>query len=161
MKPLHMGASSAAILFAIAGSAVAQTPPPDPETGTTVETIVVTAQRREEAAQDVGQALSIVAGSALDEKGVQVVNDLENVVPNMEVDSQFGGGQPQFRIRGIGAREYSSNNASTVGVYVDEAAHPYTVTTQGALFDLARIDRCRAYRGRIIIGPLPGRRVDG
>ena len=48
----------------------------------------------------------------LEEKGISVVNDLENAVPNMEVDSQFGGGQPQFRIRGIGAREYSSNNAS-------------------------------------------------
>lgn len=148
MKPLLMGASGAAILFAIAGSAFAQTPQ-DPQVGDTVDDIIVTAQRREEAAQDVGQALSIVAGSTLNEKAVLVINDVENVVPNMEVDSQFGGGQPQFRIRGIGAREYSSNNASTVGVYVDEAAHPYTITTQGALFDLARIEVLRGPQGTL------------
>lgn len=114
-----------------------------------VDDIIVTAQRREQASQDVGVSLSVVGGEQLDEKGISVVNDLENAVPNMEVDSQFGGGQPQFRIRGIGAREYSSNNASTVGIYVDEVAHPYTVTTQGALFDIARMEVLRGPQGTL------------
>jgi len=111
--------------------------------------IVVTAQRREQASQDVGVSLSIIGGESLEERAISVVNDLENAVPNMEVDSQFGSGQPQFRIRGIGAREYSSNNASTVGVYVDEVAHPYTVTTQGALFDIARMEVLRGPQGTL------------
>ncbi|HVK80387.1 MAG TPA: TonB-dependent receptor, partial [Verrucomicrobiae bacterium] len=75
--------------------------------------------------------------------------DIENVIPNVEIDSQFGGGQPQFRIRGIGAREYSSNNSSTVGVYIDEVAHPYTITTQGALFDIDRIEVLRGPQGTL------------
>ena len=111
--------------------------------------IVVTAQRREQSSQDVGVALSVIGGQDLDEKGVQVINDIENVVPNLEVDSQFGSGQPAFRIRGIGTREYSSNNASTVGVYVDEVAHPYTITTQGAMFDIARIEVLRGPQGTL------------
>jgi len=115
----------------------------------TSEDIVVTAQRRAQSAQDVPISLSVVDGAALAEKNVSTVNDLENVVPNLEVDSQFGGGQPQFRIRGIGAREYSSNNASTVGVYIDEVAHPYTVTTQGALFDVSRIEVLRGPQGTL------------
>lgn len=119
------------------------------EQATRVDEIIVTAQRREQASQDVGVSLSVVGGEQLDEKGISVVNDLENAVPNMEVDSQFGGGQPQFRIRGIGAREYSSNNASTVGIYVDEVAHPYTVTTQGALFDIARMEVLRGPQGTL------------
>ncbi|WP_417233240.1 TonB-dependent receptor, partial [Brevundimonas sp.] len=114
-----------------------------------IDDVIVTAQRREQAAQDVGIALSVIGGEQLDEKNINVVNDLENAVPNMEVDSQFGSGQPQFRIRGIGAREYSSNNASTVGVYVDEVAHPYTVTTQGALFDVARLEVLRGPQGTL------------
>lgn len=113
------------------------------------EEIVVTAQRRAQSVQDVPIALSVISGEQLAEKNINVVNDIENAVPNLEVDSQFGGGQPQFRIRGIGAREYSSNNASTVGVYVDEAAHPYTVTTQGALFDVARIEVLRGPQGTL------------
>ena len=116
---------------------------------TTVQDIVVTAQRREQSSQDVGVALSVIGGQDLDEKGVQVINDIENVVPNLEVDSQFGSGQPAFRIRGIGTREYSSNNASTVGVYVDEVAHPYTITTQGAMFDIARTEVLRGPQGTL------------
>ncbi|WP_374274078.1 TonB-dependent receptor [Brevundimonas sp.] len=146
MKALLFGASGAVLLASLAAPAQAQA---TQEQATRLVEIVVTAQRREEAAQDVGQALSLIAGDALEERAVLVINDIENVVPNMEVDSQFGGGQPQFRIRGIGAREYSSNNASTVGVYVDEVAHPYTVTTQGALFDLARIEVLRGPQGTL------------
>ncbi|WP_122465394.1 TonB-dependent receptor [Brevundimonas lutea] len=146
MKALLFGASGAVLLASLAAPVQAQA---TQEQATRLDEIVVTAQRREEAAQDVGQALSLIAGDALEERAVLVINDIENVVPNMEVDSQFGGGQPQFRIRGIGAREYSSNNASTVGVYVDEVAHPYTVTTQGALFDLARIEVLRGPQGTL------------
>ena len=116
---------------------------------TQVGELIVTAMRREQAVQDVGLALSVVGGDRLDEKNIGTVNDLENAVPGLEVDSQFGGGQPQFRIRGIGAREYSSNNASTVGVYVDEVSHPYTVTTQGALFDVERIEVLRGPQGTL------------
>ena len=144
-------ASSVSILTLTAfSSANAQSSPRASDgQATQVEEVIVTAQRREQASQDVGVSLSVIGGEQLDEKGISVVNDLETAVPNMEVDSQFGGGQPQFRIRGIGAREYSSNNASTVGIYVDEVAHPYTVTTQGALFDIARMEVLRGPQGTL------------
>jgi len=146
MHRLLLGVSSAALALAAALPAAAQS---SSAPSATVEDIVVTAQRRAQASQDVGLALSVIGGQDLDEKGVQVINDIENVVPNMEVDSQFGSGQPAFRIRGIGTREYSSNNASTVGVYVDEVAHPYTVTTQGAMFDIARLEVLRGPQGTL------------
>lgn len=147
MQRLLISASSAALTLAAALPAAAQS---TPETGaTTVQEVVVTAQRRAQSRQDVGIALSVIDGDNLEEKGVQVINDIENLVPNMEVDSQFGSGQPAFRIRGIGTREYSSNNASTVGVYVDEVAHPYTITTQGAMFDIARLEVLRGPQGTL------------
>lgn len=146
MHRLLLGVSSAALALAAALPAAAQS---SSVQSATVEDIVVTAQRRTQSSQDVGASLSVVSGQDLDEKNITVVNDLENVVPNLEVDSQFGGGQPQFRIRGVGAREYSSNNASTVGIYVDEVAHPYTITTQGALFDIARLEVLRGPQGTL------------
>ena len=143
-------ASGASLLTLFAASiAHAENLPTDAQQVSRVTDIVVTAQRREQSAQDVGVALSVIGGEDLNEKGVNVINDIENVVPNMEVDSQFGSGQPQFRIRGIGAREYSSNNASTVGIYVDEVAHPYTITTQGAMFDIARLEVLRGPQGTL------------
>lgn len=146
MQRLLLGASG--VVLAMAAMPAAAQSVSDAHTAT-VQDIVVTAQRREQASQDVGVALTVIGGKDLDEKGVSVINDIENVVPNMEVDSQFGSGQPSFRIRGIGTREYSSNNASTVGVYVDEVAHPYTITTQGAMFDIARMEVLRGPQGTL------------
>ncbi|AQR61489.1 TonB-dependent receptor [Brevundimonas sp. LM2] len=147
MQRLLFGASSAALVMAAALPASAQTASPGQDTA--VDDIIVTAQRREQASQDVGIALNVLSGEDLKEKGVSVVNEIENIAPNVEVDSQFGGGQPQFRIRGIGATQYSANNTSSAGVYVDEVAHPYTITTQGALFDLARIEVLRGPQGTL------------
>ncbi|WP_392352962.1 TonB-dependent receptor plug domain-containing protein [Brevundimonas sp. LF-1] len=149
MNKYILASSVSLLTIAAFSSANAQSAARSGEQATRVDEIIVTAQRREQASQDVGVSLSVVGGEQLDEKGISVVNDLENAVPNMEVDSQFGGGQPQFRIRGIGAREYSSNNASTVGIYVDEVAHPYTVTTQGAMFDIARLEVLRGPQGTL------------
>ena len=150
MQRLLFGASSA-ILALAALPAMAQTAsqPQATHGASALDDVVVTAQRRAQNSQDVGIALSVIGGEELDEKGVNVVNDIENVVPNLEVDSQFGSGQPSFRIRGIGTREYSSNNSSTVGVYVDEVAHPYTITTQGAMFDIARMEVLRGPQGTL------------
>ena len=149
MNKYILASSVSLLTIAAFSSANAQSTARSGDQATRVDEIIVTAQRREQASQDVGVSLSVIGGEQLDEKGISVVNDLENAVPNMEVDSQFGGGQPQFRIRGIGAREYSSNNASTVGIYVDEVAHPYTVTTQGALFDIARMEVLRGPQGTL------------
>ncbi len=136
MNRLLFGASSAALLLAAAAPAAAEVAT-EPQ-ATSVQDIIVTAQRREESAQKVGLALTVVSGEDLDKRNIQTVNDLENAVPSMEVDSQLGGGQPQFRIRGVGLTDYAANNTSTVGVYIDEVAYPYGVMTQGQLFDIAR-----------------------
>src|SRR5690606_3735742 len=143
MKKYILASSVSLLTIAAFSNADAQSETRSGDQATRVDEIIVTAQRREQASQDVGVSLSVIGGEQLDEKGISVVNDLGNAVPTMEVDSQFGGGQPQFRIRGIGAREYSSNNASTVGISVDAVAHPYTVNTQGALFDIARMEVLR------------------
>lgn len=111
--------------------------------------IVVTAQHRKENAQDVATALTVISGADLDKRNIYNVNDLENSVPSLEIDSQFGGGQPQFRLRGVGGTDYAANNTNTVGMYIDEVAFPYGVTTQNALFDVQRIEVLRGPQGTL------------
>ena len=111
--------------------------------------IVVTAQRRPESAQQVSAALTVIAGSELERRNINTVNDLENSIPSLEVDSQFGGGQPQFRIRGVGGTDYAANNTGTVGVYINEVAFPYGVMTQGQLFDVSRVEVLRGPQGTL------------
>ncbi len=114
-----------------------------------VADIVVTAERRQAAAQDVAVALTAIDGATLARRGVASVNQLQFQVPSLEVVPAFGGGQPQFRLRGVGFEDYASNNTPTVGVSIDDVAYPVPAMTQGALFDVARIEVLRGPQGTL------------
>jgi outer membrane receptor protein involved in Fe transport len=120
-----------------------------PERATTIDEVIVTAQRREQAAQDVGIALSVLSGESLIQQGVTNVNQLQNATPNLEVEPAFGGGAAQFRLRGVGFQDYASNNSPTVGVYVNEVAYPVPVMTQGLIFDIDRVEVLRGPQGTL------------
>jgi iron complex outermembrane receptor protein len=148
MNRLLIGASTLALLalqpvVATAQSATAQ------NEATTLDEIMVTAQRREQAAQDVGIALSVLSGEALIQQGITSVNQLQNATPNLEVEPAFGGGAAQFRMRGVGFQDYASNNSPTVGVYVNEVAYPVPVMTQGLIFDVERVEVLRGPQGTL------------
>ncbi|MBL0939160.1 MAG: TonB-dependent receptor [Gemmatimonadaceae bacterium] len=112
-------------------------------------TVRVTAQRRDEAAQRVGIAVTPLTATQLAERGVQGPFDLQRVTPGLEVEPAFGSGQPQYRLRGLGFSDYATNNSSTVGVYADDAALPFPVQTQGLLFDLDRVEVLRGPQGTL------------
>lgn len=116
---------------------------------TALASVTVTAQRHEESAQDIGLAVTALSGEALQEKGVTNVNQLQNYVPNLDIAPQYGSGNPLFRIRGVGLKDYGSNNTSTVGVYLDQVALPYPIQTQGQLFDLERVEVLRGPQGTL------------
>lgn len=105
-----------------------------------LEEIVVTAERRQEPAQSVGIAMSVLPGDSLEAKSISYVNDLQNAVPSLQVEPAFGSSQPQFRLRGVGFIDYTSNNASPVGVSIDDVALALPIQTQGLLFDIDRVE---------------------
>jgi len=147
-KVLLVGAAACAIATGWGAVAQAQTAPASSKS-TAVGEVVVTAERREASAQKVSIALTVLSGKNLQKEGVTTVNDLANASPNLEVEPAFGGGQPQFRIRGVGFQDYASNNAPTVGVYVNEVAYPIPIMTQGAFFDVSRIEVLRGPQGTL------------
>ncbi len=114
-----------------------------------LEEVVVTAQRREESAQNVGIAISVLSGQSLADKSITNVVDLQNAIPSLQVEPAFGGGQPQYRIRGVGFLDYTSNNASPVGVSIDDVAFALPIQTQGQLFDIDRIEVLRGPQGTL------------
>lgn len=114
-----------------------------------VEKVVVTAQRRPQQAQSVGIALTPVSGDALRDQGINTINGLENITPSLEVENQFGSGQVSFTIRGLGFRDYATNNTPTVGIYVDEVAYTLPVMTQGVLYDVERVEVLRGPQGTL------------
>ncbi|WEK58636.1 MAG: TonB-dependent receptor [Candidatus Brevundimonas phytovorans] len=147
MNRLLVSVSAGALAALCSTTAMAQQAPPD--RATTIDEVIVTAQRREQAAQDVGIALSVLSGESLVQQGITNVNQLQNATPNLEVEPAFGGGAAQFRLRGVGFQDYASNNSPTVGVYVNEVAYPVPVMTQGLIFDIDRVEVLRGPQGTL------------
>jgi iron complex outermembrane recepter protein len=114
-----------------------------------LQEVVVTAQRRQESVQNVGIAISVLSGDSLAAKSVTYVNDLQNATPSLQVEPAFGSGQPNFRIRGVGFSDYTSNNASPVGVSIDDVAYALPIQTQGQLFDIDRVEVLRGPQGTL------------
>jgi iron complex outermembrane receptor protein len=85
------------------------------------DVIVVTAQRREQSVLEVPIAISAIGGDSLASKGITNSAALQSAVPNLQISSPYGSTQPNFSLRGISvANEYNSNQASPVGVYLDD-----------------------------------------
>ena len=98
LKRFLFGAAVGALAAAGAFPARAETAADKADESVGLPELVVTAQRREQSAQDVGIALSVLSGAELEKRGVTNVNQL------------------QFRLRGVGFADSASNNTSTVGV---------------------------------------------
>ena len=86
-----------------------------------VEEVLVTARRREESLQEVPIAISAFGGDALEERGVQRIENMNAVAPNLSVMGGVNTGESQasFRVRGLpGVAVYIDgvNQATTDGL---------------------------------------------
>lgn len=144
---LVLGASALALLAA--PEALAQTAPPNaaPQ-ATAVETLVVTAQRREESANSVAMSIQAVRGEVLDQLHVTDTRDLSAFAPSFTVSQSYQG-VPTYTLRGIGFNTINLSATSTVGTYVDEVAYAYPFMMTGPVFDLERVEVLKGPQGTL------------
>ena len=110
---------------------------------------MVTAQRREESAQNVGIAMSVLPGDSLAAKSITYVNDLQNAMPSLQVEPAFGSGQPQFRHarRRLHRLHLEQRLAGRRELRRCRLALP--IQTQGQLFDIDRVEVLRGPQGTL------------
>ena len=125
-----------AILAALAGSSVAGTQSAWSQEGEGLEEIIVTATRREQNLQDVPLAVVAFTGDMLERQGIENMEDLKAVVPNLVVAGNLGGTDTaSFTIRGI----------PNVGTYIDGI---WQVSNNGLLLrEFVDLDRVEVLRG--------------
>ena len=125
-----------------------------------LEEVVVTARKREEGLQDTPIAVSAFSGDSLDARGIQSVDALDNITPNMEfrnINTNGGGGSnASIYIRGVGQTDFVPSADPGVGLYVDGV---YIARSIGGVLDLIDIDRVEVLRGPQ--GTLFGRNTTG
>jgi iron complex outermembrane receptor protein len=103
--------------------------------------IIVYARKRAENVQNVPQSVQAVTGEVVRLKGIVSAQDLSTITPNLSSQSAFGDTVPNYTLRGISvANEYNSNQASPIGVYVDEAYMTNRISHGVQLFDIDHVE---------------------
>ena len=113
-----------------------------------LSSITVTAQRREESANDVPMSIQAFGAEQLDILQVNDVDDLQALVPSFSVSQSYQG-VPTYTLRGIGFNTINVSATSTVGTYVDEVAYPYPFMNSGPMFDIERVEVLKGPQGTL------------
>jgi iron complex outermembrane receptor protein len=113
-----------------------------------LEEIVVTAQKREQAIDKVGAPIVAITGASLTEHVIVSQADLANTIPGLSFSvSQYG--TPVYTLRGAGFTDTSLSAYPDVTVYLDEIPLPFPVLAGLANFDLQRVEVLEGPQGTL------------
>lgn len=113
-----------------------------------LEEIVVTAQKRSQAINDVGLAIVALDGDSIQRQQISTLADVAKAVPGLDF-AITNNNTPVLTLRGIGFYESSLSTAPAVSVYVDEAPLPLPILSTHAAFDLERIEIMKGPQGTL------------
>ena len=162
MKLKSMSIAMAAMFVGVGSVSAQQTAANSPaatkaDDSEKIETVTVTARRREELLQDVPGAVSVFSGVALEKAGIPDITGLADLIPNTTLKaSRATNSTLTAFIRGIGQQDPVAGYEQGVGIYLDDI---YLARPQGALADIYDIDRIEVLRGPQ--GTLYGRNTIG
>ncbi|MBL0123682.1 MAG: TonB-dependent receptor [Betaproteobacteria bacterium] len=122
-----------------------------------LETVVVSAQRRDEEMQKVPISITTINVKDIEQKQIRRLDDIKFEVPNIVVEPNTGtsSGAKVF-MRGVGTDESLFSADPSVAIYIDDV---YIPRQTGALFDLFDVQRIEVLRGPQ--GTLYGRNATG
>lgn len=118
---------------------------------TSLDEVMVTAQKRAERIQDVPLAVTVVSGEDALRRGITSVTGLVDEVPGVSVNYAFGGtNYGLISIRGIGgADDYKPNGNPSVALHVDGVYQTSNAYLGMPLFDLDRVEILKGPQGTL------------
>ena len=141
-----MAGVAAGALFAVTapGLAQAQTAEPTTEEATTVDEIIVTAQKRSQRLQDVPLAVTALSAETLSSSQVNGTSGLAGLVPSLTFTQSTNDLNNNVRIRGVGTALFNTGLESAVSFVVDGVV----LSRQGQGFqELIDVERVEVLRG--------------
>lgn len=143
------GLLSGALLSLPSAGAATASPAGREPSSRPIEAIVVTARLREEAAQDVPFALTVLNGVDLEQRRIDDTLSLFRHVPGLSLTSFDDGRFAYFQLRGIGplSQAISPDDGSVV-TYIDGVPQP-VYASEFAYLDLERFEVLRGPQGTL------------
>ncbi len=158
-------------LALVVSSAVAAALPFSAAAGV-LEEVLVTAQKREQSAQDVGIAISAMTGDQLEALGYDNAQQVTAMAPGVSTIQPNGEANYAIGIRGVANSDFTTNVESPVAIYLDEVYISQMSGAGFALFDMERVEILRGPQGTLFgrnatgglahfISKKPGEELDG
>jgi iron complex outermembrane receptor protein len=130
----------ALVLFAIGTSGA---------TAQMLEEIIVTAQKREQAIQDVPITITAFSGEQMERLGFQESQDIINMTPGVTTAGNIGGQFFSFNIRGVNQSDFADVHESPNAVYIDQVYLSFVQANRFGLFDSERVEILKGPQGTL------------
>jgi len=116
-----------------------------------IEEIIVTGERGEQSSLERAMTVTGFNASMIEQLGIQNTNDLEVLVPGLQVGTRSHAGKNEdghLVMRGVANdRRINFFQDSSVAVYVDGVYSPVSYGLDGGMFDVERIEVARGPQG--------------
>ncbi|MHA7857925.1 MAG: TonB-dependent receptor [Henriciella sp.] len=109
-----------------------------------LNTVTITATKREQTLQDVPVAVSVIDESVIEKAEILDLNDLQSVVPSLGFRTFQNSANANFTIRGFGNGANNIGIEPSVGIFIDGV---YRSRAAASIGDLPNIERVEVLRG--------------
>lgn len=147
--PLAAGLALSAITQAVLAQATAPAAPaaaasaPAKADASKLDTVIITANKREERLQDVPASASVVQAQQLEQQKIVAVEDLGRAIPTLQ------GSGNGLSIRGYGSTAFSVAAEGSVGIVVDGVSLAGSSEMPPNLFDVERVEVLEGSQGTL------------
>jgi iron complex outermembrane receptor protein len=136
---------SASALFALLSTPLAAQDERPAQVG--VETMIVTAQKREQELQDVSASVSAVSADRLQSAQIHNIEDLQVLVPNIQLGADFH--MAKTFVRGVGLNTVTTGSETGVAMHADGVFIARSEAQLTSFFDLERVEVLRGPQGTL------------
>jgi iron complex outermembrane recepter protein len=114
-----------------------------------LEEVVVSAQRRDQALQDVPISLQVVDQDLINDTGATDMGDLNGFIPGLVV-SDGSPTQPKYALRGVSTGDFGVGTDPAVGVYVDGIYAARSGASLTTFNDIERVEVLKGPQGTLL-----------
>jgi len=114
-----------------------------------IETVVVTAEKREQNIQSVGMSISAFSGDMLEQNNISSVAELASYVPGLQITQANNNRNSQIIIRNVGTSGTNPGTEPDVGVFLDGVFIPVAGPIYSEVTDISTVEVLRGPQGTL------------